>query len=211
MKTRLFLVVSMALILAVGASAQGRGMRMMGGGGAAFLLQREDVRKDLGVTADQQSKLEAIQSDMREEMRAKMQDLQGDREAMMAEFRKMQEAMTKKINEVLTVDQQKRLKEINIQINGNRSVLQPDIAKEIGLTDDQNAKIKDLQAKQNEANQAVFEKVRNGEIDREQVQEIMDKNNKSLDEEIGKVLTQAQKDKLKDMSGKPFKADGNGG
>ena len=45
---------------------------------------------------------------------------------------------------------------------------------------------------------------RRGELDREQTRPLMEKNRKIMDTELGKILTDAQKAKLKDMGGKPF-------
>lgn len=198
-----------------GGRGQGGGMRgMMGGGGDLQLLQRKDVQADLKITADQQKKLEAIQEEQRQVMQQRMEEMRnggggGDREAMMAEFRKMNEAMNAKVKEVLTADQQKRLKEIGIQLAGNRAVMREDVQKELGLTADQKKKIDDLNAQMQAANQAIMQRVRDQEITREEVQPLMQKNNEALSNEIGKVLTQEQKDKLKAMGGAPFKADPN--
>ncbi|MFX5574590.1 hypothetical protein ABTD77_19315, partial [Acinetobacter baumannii] len=63
---------------------------------------------------------------------------------------------------------------------------------------------------QQEASTKIMEKMRSGEIDRDQIQEIMTKNQKAMDTELGKILTDDQKKKLSDMGGKPFKkADDN--
>ena len=117
---------------------------------------------------------------------------------------KMQSDMRKKIDAILTPDQSKRLDQINIQFNGNRSVTQKDVAKAIGLTDDQSKAIADLQKKQSAAMQGLFQQVQSGELTREDMQDKMKKNGEILDSEIGKLLTDAQKAKLKEMGGKKF-------
>ncbi|AIE84150.1 hypothetical protein OP10G_0782 [Fimbriimonas ginsengisoli Gsoil 348] len=58
------------------------------------------------------------------------------------------------------------------------------------------------------------EKMQNGDLDRQGMQEAMKTNNKVLGEELHKILTPAQADQLKTLGGKPFKADaptGRGG
>src|SRR5436309_1149922 len=87
--------------MAQGGGGQGRGMRMMFGGGGLntrFIL-REDVSKELNLTADQKTKLQDVQDKMQEEMRSQFQNAAGgpgggepDREAM----RKMAEDMMAK-------------------------------------------------------------------------------------------------------------------
>jgi len=172
-----------------------------------FLLRREDVQGELKLTADQKSKLQAIQDGMRDKMREAFQNGGGggDREAMQATMKKMQEENQKEVFAVLDDTQKKRLKELAIQRMGNSAATNADLQKDLGVTDDQKAKIKDLQAKQQEAMQALFEKMRNQEIDREQMQASMTKNNEVFNTELGKILTDAQKQKIKDMGGKPFK------
>jgi len=192
-----------------GGQGQGRRFGMMMGGGAmpsSMLLGREDVQTDLALTDDQKTKLTELQTSLRDKMREAFQGAQGDRDAIRKAFQSVQEEAEKKVKEILTPDQQKRLLEINIQLSGNRSILIPDVQKGLALTDDQKAKAKGLSEKAGEANQSVFEKVRNGEISREDVQGIMEKNRKALDDELGKLLTDDQKAKLKDMAGKPFEA-----
>ncbi|MFZ4508332.1 MAG: hypothetical protein ACOYON_11625 [Fimbriimonas sp.] len=196
---------------------QGRGMRMMGGGGglqpAAALLAREDVQEDLKITDDQKTKLTGIQEEMQQQMMQQFQGFQGggggDREAMMAEMRKkmttMMAEVTKKVNGVLDAGQQKRLKEISVQLAGNSAIRDKDIAKELAITPAQQTSIDALGKKSGEANQAVMAKARGGELEWAQVGEIMQKNTKALDAELGKLLTEVQKTKLKEMGGAPFK------
>ena len=216
---RNMLVVCAALVVASAALAQGGGrgqggMRMMGGGDSSgiMLLQRKDVQADLGITDDQKSKLEAARTKMMDDMRAQFQG--GSRpepEAMQKMFAKMQEDMKKETEKVLTKEQMSRLKQINIQLAGNNAAAWADIQKELGMTEDQIKKIKDLQAKQQEANQGLFQKMRDQEMSREELQDAMKKNGETLKAEMGKVLTAEQKDKLKAMGGKEFKADKDGG
>ena len=202
----------LSLVLAVAAASSfaqfpgGGGRRMMmggpgGGANPAMLLARDDVRADLALTDEQKNKLKDIQDGMQDKMRTAMQDARAqglEREQMGKVFEKVFADLSKEINVVLTPDQQKRLKEINIQFNGNRSVSQPEVAKELAITDAQKEKLKGLTDKLREATQALMEKARGGEIP------IMEKNNKALDGEIEKILTAEQKKKLKDMGGKPF-------
>lgn len=184
---------------------QGRGMGGMQDANGAFLLRREDVQGELKLTADQKSKLTTIQEGQREKMREVFQNAGGDQDAMRAAMAKMQAENSKETMAVLTADQQKRLKELAVQRMGNGAAMNADIQKEIGVTDDQKAKMKELQDKQMAASQALMEKMRNQEIDREQMMASMQKNTAILNTEVGKILTDAQKAKLTAMGGKAFK------
>lgn len=127
-----------------------------------------------------------------------------------AEMQKMMAEREQKTLAILNADQVKRLKELYVQRVGNRALNREDIQKELGLSADQVAKIKDLGAKQAAANAELGQKVRNQEIDREQMREVTTKNNKILDEELGKVLTADQASKLKAMRGSEFKFEEDG-
>lgn len=193
------------------AMAQGRGqggmMRMGGMGGKTQLLSRDDVKKDLALTSEQETKLDDLRQAQRDKMREAMQGAGGDMEAMRETMTKMMKESEKATLAVLTADQNKRLKEIWVQLTGNGVIMDEEMQKELGVTAEQKTKIKGLQTKQQEAMTAVFEKMRNQEIDREQMQESMKKNQEVMNTELGKIMTEEQKTKLKAMSGKPFKAD----
>lgn len=207
-------------ILAVAVLAQAqRGGMMMGGGAAnpVMILGREDVQEDLKLTDDQKEKL-ADYTDMQKmfpKMMSAAQEAGIAREDMRTEkgqkfFKDYQEKVRKEIEGILTPDQAKRWNEIAIQMAGNMAVTRPEIAKLVGLTDDQNAKIKDLQKKQQDAMQGLFQQMRDGELTREDLQEKMKKNGEILDSEVGKLLTDPQKAKLKELGGKHFeKKDDN--
>lgn len=213
---RLTLVLA-ATVLAAAALAQpmrGGGMMRMGGGdNPAFLLMREDVQRDLALTDEQKGKLEALRTEQMEAMRARMQEIMGgggqpDREVMRKEMEKFQEENTKRTNAILTEGQQKRLQEISIQLSGNRAVMRPEVAKQLGITEAQQRQINTLRERMQEANQSLMQRMRDGELDRDQLRGSMERNNTVMNDELGKVLTQAQKDKLKEMGGtKKFVAD----
>ncbi len=119
--------------------------------------------------------------------------------------------MDEAVNKILTADQHKRLKEIQIQLAGNLAATDKDVQKSLALTDDQRASIKRLQQQAQQANRSVFDKMRDGEIDRTTVGTSIKHNRDALNTEIGKILTDDQKAKLKAMSGKTFKQSVNQG
>jgi len=207
------LVLGIAVLAAVsfaqGGGGGGRGQGRFGGFGGGdtsgvFLLQRADVSDELKITEDQKGKLASVREGMRDKFQEAMQSAGQDREARTAAMTKVFEGVRKDTLAILTDDQKKRLHELAIQQLGNGAAVAPDVQKDLGITDDQKAKIKELQDKQNEANQAIGEKMRNQEISREDATAARKKNSDTLNAEIGKVLTDAQKAKLKDMGGKPF-------
>ena len=207
------MVAVIALALCSGAFAQGGRMMRMGND-PARLLGRTDVQKDLGLTDDQVTKIKAVQDKAREDMMAFFQaNMQGgppDQAAMeklRPQMEKMRADVKKQIDAIITADQSKRLDQISIQLDGNRAVLRKEVQDQLSLTDDQKSKLKTLQTNEQTARQEVMQKMRDGEITRDQIGDIMTKNNKIMNDEIGKVLTDDQKTKLKTLGGKEFKAE----
>lgn len=215
------------LAMVAGVYAQGRrGFGMMMGGGAGvvanptFLLQRTDVKDDLKLTDDQKIKLSDIQSSVRNRMqsmftggaRPDFSDPKA-REEFQAKMQKVMDDIAKEIDAVLTEDQRKRLKEISFQFAGNSAALDKNAAKDLGITDDQKTRIEELNKKAQAANRSLQEQMRSQDIDFQEYQARSKKNSEVLNEEIGKILTDDQKAKLKTMQGKPFerKDDQQGG
>lgn len=217
--------------LAVFSAAQGggrRGMQMFGGPGGAndtFLLRREDVRRDLALTSDQKGQLDKIQEDMMAQFRAGMggpgggggggrrnggggeQPTEEERAKRRAEMEARMKEITDKTNAVLTADQQKRLKEIGIQLAGARAIMRPDVQKELALSDEVKKKIETLNEGLQNANREIMRKMRDQEIEREDAMALMQKNNTALEAELAKLTNDEQKAKIKAMGGKAFQAD----
>jgi hypothetical protein len=213
MMKKLLVIAVIAALASVGL-AQGGGMRMMRGGNNLLgLARREDVAKEINVTADQKSKLDDLQQTMRSQMREAFQSMGGgngappDRDAMQKMMQDMQDKQKAAMAGILDAGQMTRLKELSIQRQGNNAILDKDVQAALGLSDDQKAKIKDLQDKQMEAMQAIGQKVQNQEIDQDAARSAMTKNNDVMKTELGKILTSDQASKLAAMGGKPFTFD----
>lgn len=130
----------------------------------------------------------------------------GPSDAMRKAFEETRKKATEELKKILTTDQYARLKGIGIQLGGNSVAADPEIQTDLALTDAQKAKIKTLQKKAGDAGRTLFDKVRNQELDPQELPGMMKQNRQILNDEIGKVLTPDQKTKLKTMSGKPFKS-----
>jgi len=218
---------------------QGQGRRGGGGfgqrgqrGGQGSELQlamRHDVQVDLAVTDDQKTKLQELSDKQRAARGNGGGGRRGgnggggngggagtnggtvDREAMMKAMQEQREQTHKDLAAILNEGQMKRLGEIQVQLQGNRAILNADVQKQLGMTSDQIQKIKDLQTKQQEANQSLRQKMQSQEMTREEAQAAMQKNNTAMNDELGKILTADQTAKLKSIGGKEFKADAQTG
>ncbi len=215
MKLAKLITVATIAIVACSAFAQGGQRRGFGmnNGDPITLLGREDVQKDLALSDDTKAKV----VDLKEKSDAKRQEsMQAARDAANGDFAEMRKAMGpiiekltaenwKAVADVLSADQLKRLKEIKVQMVGLSGLVNDkDLQKEVGVTDDQKAKLKDLQDRQQKAQMELFQKAQSGEIDRSEMPAIMKKNTKIMEDEVTKILTDAQKTKLTEMGGKHF-------
>ncbi|MBS1718348.1 MAG: hypothetical protein JSS72_11515 [Armatimonadetes bacterium] len=211
--TKLILAVSIFGAVFSG-SAFGQRMMMGGGRGMAspsMLASRDDVAEELKLTDDQKTRIKDLRTEMMQKGRDKMQEMMAnsggerpDPEKMQGVFREMMKEADDRLKEIISTEQYARLKELVIQRQGNRAIADEETQKTLGMTDDQKSKVKTLMTKQREAMQELMERMRNQEIDREEMQNTMRKNDKILDTELGKIMTAEQKKKLSDMGGKPF-------
>lgn len=195
-----------------GAGGRGQGGMGRGGGGDATglnTLQRADVQKELNVTAEQKTKIEALAAKNRQDMQAMRDSMQnggGDAGNMREMMDKANEKTKKELAGIISAEQLKRLKEIQIQLMGGRALLNAEVQKELGITDSQKSKLEAVQATQRDKMQ---EMMQGGQVDRTQMQEMMTKINAEISAEMIKVLTSEQKTKFEAMKGKAFKADPN--
>lgn len=212
-----FFVISLVVLVAV-ASAQNRQGRQGGrqNNNMIGLLQRSDVQTELKLSDDQKSKLEAMRPARGQGGNRGGGNGGGGNGGGGGGQRPAQdpEAMAKAVAErekttleVLSPEQTKRLLELYIQRVGSRAMIRADVQEALKINSTQKEKIAELQKNQRDANQAVMEKVRNGEIERTAVADIQKKNDSILQDELNKILTADQREKLKSMGGAPFKFD----
>jgi hypothetical protein len=126
-----------------------------GPAGAAGLLMMEEVQKELGVTEEQKTELTKVMETLRpaggpggfnreeldkltEEERAKRRE----------EITKQMEELSKKADEsikaALKPEQWTRLSELRLQRDGVRALSRAEVQTQLGLTDEQKAKVKSL-------------------------------------------------------------------
>jgi Spy/CpxP family protein refolding chaperone len=192
-----------------GGGGRGRGMGGMMGGGMLMIVQNEQVQKDIELDADQKEKLQKLSTETREAMRAKMGDMQNlsaeERRTKFEEMRKDMEesaAKTQKAVEgILLPKQLERVKQIQLQSQGTMALANPDVAKELGLTDDQKAKIKTIGE---EAMKAMRDMFAGGGRPSAEDREKRTKARQENEKKVMDVLTAEQKEKFEKMKGEKF-------
>ena len=180
-----------------------------GGGDLMGLLNNPKAQEVLKITDDQKNEIREIQrasfGSIGESFRG-LRDLgEEERRAKMDELRKKMEKSRadaeKKIKGVLTDKQKDRILGLIVQLEGTRSLLNEEVAAKIGLDAEQKAIIKGALESGREQFGKIFEKVRSGEIKRENIREEMDKIRKKGEGEAIAVLSPEQKKKLEGLKG----------
>jgi Spy/CpxP family protein refolding chaperone len=99
---------------------------------------------------------------------------------------------------VLTPEQSARLRGIMMQFLGGQALNNPDVANELGLSDDQKAKLRDIFTKEGAERRTLFADT---DTPREQRLEKVEKLTKQFRAEAMTVLTEEQHDKFEKMEG----------
>ncbi len=215
MKTRWIVAGFMAMVLVSGALAQqgqpqrprlrqgeqGLAFGRMWGGAAisGMLLNRADVQRELNLTEQQKAKI----NEMQQAQRLAMQELRNlppeERRQRMQEIRQKNDPTS-----VLNEGQKKRLKELELQWLGPMALMNPEVAKEVGLTAEQQSKIQGLVREQMQQMRGQFQGGGQPGANLEQARQQLE--NRILD-----LLTPAQRQKWQQMQGKPFQFEGGRG
>lgn len=180
--------------------------------GLLTMAANSAVQKELGVSDEVATKLISVADDYRAtqqkeneaagiDMRDRQQRVNADQRAKTtAIYNRLHEEFGPKVKNLLSPDQFKRLKQIQIQLSGYRALIRADVAAELQLTDDQQRQVGDtaqeLYVKTEELLQAGgdrrerAEKIRQLDTDRET--------------KLLAMLTPEQQEKLNVLKGKPF-------
>ncbi|GAB4135527.1 hypothetical protein [Thermopirellula anaerolimosa] len=180
------------------------GFGMMGGGGMGWaqLLQVEKVQKEIELTDDQKAEIEKIVTANREKMRELFSQGQGgDRRANFEKMRELQQEAQKKIEDALLPHQVARLKEIRLQVSGVGALMDPEVQKELGLSEEQVQKLRDVGR---EVMQSMRPQDGQGPRDPGAMRERFQEMRQKMEEAALKVLTEDQKAKWNKMKGEKF-------
>ncbi len=165
MLRRVFIIAGMFVVsgsIAVTVSAQGPGggggFFGRGGGSGAMLLAIPEVQKELNLSADQKDQLKTIADGIQEKIRASftegsrpdfqnMSDAERQkfRDDMQKRFAEVTKGVDEKVAGILDAKQNARLKELQLQREGARALLRPEVCKKLDLTEKQQADIKKIQ------------------------------------------------------------------
>jgi hypothetical protein len=192
-------VVALALCVAPAQAQQRRG-----GFGLHSLVANKSVQEELKLDDEQKTKVEELNKTTRATLEEKTKDLQGDdrREKLPGIMRELNAATEKTLTSTLKPGQLKRLKQIQLQVQGVRAFGNEDTQKALKLTEEQ---AKEVKAVLEEARKQIQEETKDiPREDRQKRREVTQKINKETMGKITDKLTAEQKKAWKEMTGKPF-------
>jgi Spy/CpxP family protein refolding chaperone len=200
MRSTVKAILTASLVLGMAGFALAQRQGPGGFGGPGFLLMNPGVQKELKLSDDQVSKLKDAMGKVREDHK---EDFEKIREASPEERQKVMRAVgeetRKAIAGILDAKQMKRLKQIEWQVGGTRALEDPEVQKELKLSDEQKKKLKTIFE---DSNKQIRELFQGG--NREGAREQFQKLRKDTDEKTNAVLTDEQKKTFKEMKGEPF-------
>ena len=182
-----------------GLRGQGFG-RMMGMGMAGMLLQRPDVQRELNLTEQQKTQIRQMQEAMRTAWQ-EMRNLPPQERRQKIEELRQKNDPTKVLNET----QRKRLRELELQAMGPMAFLQPEVADELKLTQEQRSRLQGIVMEQL---QQLRELWQGGGFGQGQGAQNLQQIREQTEKQMLEVLTPAQRQQWQQMQGKPFQFEG---
>lgn len=207
------------------AMAQRRGGGRRGGGGFGFggfggggmnptmmlSFGNEQLQKELKIDDEQKEKIKTIAEEARSAGGGfrDFRDLsEEERNKRFEEMRKRGEETNKKIEGLLKPEQLARLRGIYLQIGGTAALTDPEIAKELKLSDDTVKQIKTISEEIGKKRREIRGKMRDAsDEERTKLREESEKLGKEATEESLAQLSPEQKAQVEKMKGDKFELD----
>ena len=190
-----------------GAPGGGPGLDLEGLG-ARFVIFRDKVQSELKLDDDQKTQLRKrleITSKGTTEFFQKAQDLKPEeRGPRMHEFQlKANEQLDAFLKATLKDDQLQRLRELTLQREGAFAIMQPEVAKELKITDQQRKHCMGVVEEMQKKIEPLMKEAQSGGNPQEIGPKVM-KIRKDHEGKIEAILSDAQKKQWQEMLGKPF-------
>ncbi len=172
------------------------------------LIYRQDVQKDLKLDLGQRNKLDNLHDQQVREIAEAVRQNRRNRNGALAEPQEKARAETQaKIDELLTPEQKARLKQISLQLMGNRALFMSDVQAKVEITEPQKAQLTAIEAQQSAKINQLQTQVARRQVRSDDLPAMLDTINKETDDSIAAVLSDAQKKSLQSLFGEKFKAD----
>jgi len=164
-----------------------------------ILLRQKSVQQELEVTPELGKKVTEF-TDKEAKAFLEAMKLKGDERGKKLD--ELEKENKKFIEDNLSAEQRKRLEQIALQVTGLLQITKPESVKLLNLTEDQQAKFKELQKEARKDLEAI-EDAKGKEGRTEKLAKLREEINKKIEA----VLTAEQKTKVKELIGEPFKGE----
>jgi hypothetical protein len=162
-----------------------------------LLLRQKSVQKELEVSPEEAKKIAEFTTAQSEACHKARELGEAERKEAFEKLRKEDEEFLEKN---LSAKQNKRLHQIMMQFTALHHLLKPEVGKALNLTDEQVTKFKDLQGQARKALVDIFES-------KEGRTEKFAKHREDTRTKILAILTDDQKEKVREMAGPPFEGE----
>jgi hypothetical protein len=196
--------VSLALGLAAFVVSPALAQRGPGGGGVAGLLLNKSVQDELKLDKDQVDKAREALTKFREDHKddfEKLRDQNLSREERAEIMKKVGAASEKLVADILKPEQKKRLQQIRLQQDGIGAFTNPEVQKDLKLTDKQKEEFKGIAENLQKEAREIFQNA--GDDRQAAFQKVMALRKDKLETAL-KVLTDEQRKTYKELTGAPF-------
>ena len=202
------LIAALIAITGTPAAAQKRGGHPRGG--PAGLLMIPEVQRELKLESGELDRLESLHRDMGAKAQETFSGLQNlPREERDRRFQAFGAEYQRRIDAILDDRQRKRLKQLDYQRGGARSLGRKDVAEALDLSADQRQRIQSTFEGEHEAMKAAAESIRTGTTmtpdQREEFGRKFREIRAQTDARVLAVLTERQERQWQSMQGAPFK------
>lgn len=164
-----------------------------------ILLRQKSVQQELKLSPEVAKKAIAFTHKQHEAFNAALKSGAEDRKQKFMELEKQNRQF---LADNLTPAQRKRLFEITLQVTGLHELNRPEVAKALNLTEEQQQKFKELQKEhRKQLEEIIHPKGREGRNEK------LTKLREDTRTKIRAILTDEQKQKVRELVGEPFKGE----
>lgn len=202
------LVVSPVLAQDPPGGGGGRGRGPQGGRGGGMnpfaLLTDKGIREELKLSEEQIKKIDEFMRNQRPPQFTPG----GDPQEMRAQFEEYRKNQEKEMGNILNADQMKRFKQLRLQsIQKNQGLgallMNPEVGQALDFNDDQRESFREIM----EESRRAMQEMRENRVSPQEMMAKMQELQKANSEKIEKMLTDAQRAKLKELLGEPYKGE----
>lgn len=169
------------------------------------LAMLDDVAGELKLTDEQKTKVRELNDEMRAERGAIFQSAAGDFDQIRKEMNELNAEMQKELNDALDEAQQKRIREVYLQVNGPLALQDEAVVQSLDLSDEQKTK---LDAAITEARMKMFGSFQElAGMPPEDADKRREAMASERDEAYLALLTEDQRAKFDEMKGAEFAVD----